>query len=59
MKNLFDLYVSFCKFYKIFLIISQFKILFYLFSLYLKKDLLHIYKIELSLILITQFTTWT
>lgn len=59
MKNLFDLYVSSRKFYKIFLIISQFKILFYLLSLYLKKDLLHIYKIELSLILITQFTTWT
>lgn len=59
MKNLFDLYVSSRKFYKIFLIISQFKILFYLLSLYLKKELLHIYKIELSLILITQFTTWT
>lgn len=57
MKNLFDLYVSSRKFYKIFLIISQFKILFYLLSLYLKKELLHIYKIELSLILITQFTT--
>lgn len=56
MKNLFDLYVSSRKFYKIFLIISQFKILFYLLSLYLKKELLHIYKIELSLILITQFT---